>query len=114
MERVMLFLSGIGLIAGMYGCFLTIRRGLINIYTKLEMFFSLWPENRKLFRRKDEVIFKIARTLFGKVIFKKASLSTNVETLREGNEIVVGLSLILLGFLSQFVAIILTILKYSK
>ena len=106
---MLLSLSAIGLILGMWGCFLTIKQALFNAYWNKESFWSLWEANQKLFRWQDKIVHKIARILLGKD--KLSNLPSNVKTLREGNEIIIGFLLILIGFFSQLFSIIIQIIK---
>ena len=111
---IAIFLSGMGLILGIYGCFLTVRKALLDVYNTKVMFDLLWEENQKLFRRKDRVIQRIARVLFVKYLNKQQDLPPNVRTLREGNEVVIGFVLILIGFLSQLSGVIIVLVKGSS
>ncbi len=105
-----LILSGLGLLLGIRGCYLTIRKAMFDIYHTEEL-FNLWEENQELFRWKNRLIHKIERAIFGKNLIKQASIPNNVRILQEGNDVIIGFILILVGFFSQFVAILITLCR---
>ena len=107
---MLLALSAIGLILGMYGCFLTIRKSLINSYNTQEL-FNLWEENQKFFRWIDYLTLIIGRKVFRKYENRYSKLTPQEKTIREATTVVFGFIFILIGFLFQFIAVIIILLR---
>ena len=101
-------LAAIGLILGMCGCFFTIRKVMFDVYLTKELFYG-YKGNQELFRWIDKLIHKIGSIIFKRYLIKQSKLPNNVRILREGNEVVIGFILILLGFLSQLSTILISL-----
>jgi hypothetical protein len=103
-------LSILGLILGMFGCYLTIRKVMFETYlTKAA--FSLYEENEELFRWRDKLVYKLGDLIFRKYLIRQADVEKHIRILREGNDTVIGFILILLGFCSQLLSIVISVLQ---